>query len=68
MGPMSEDDFQAEQDMHILQEAERVAKDPTRMARAREVAKAKAEELNRFAKKTAPSADAEMTARGYRKL
>ncbi len=48
------DDFQAEQDMHTLAEADKIMNDSGRIERARDAAKRKQESITDFLQKTQP--------------
>ena len=48
------DDFQAEQDMHTLAEADKIMDSPGRIQAARDAAKRKQESMTNFLQKTQP--------------
>ena len=48
------DDFQAEQDMHTLAEADKIMNSPGRIHAARDAAKRKQESITDFLRKTQP--------------
>lgn len=51
---MAEDDFQAEQDMHTLAEADKIMESPGRILAARDAAMRKQQSISDFLKKTQP--------------
>lgn len=63
-----EDDFQAENDMYIIQSAKQIEQNPSRIAKAKAVAARKAQQLMEFANDGVDQSERETLGRGFRKL
>ena len=64
---MDEKEWQAEQDMRIMKEAEQIEMNPKRVANAKRLARKKANELMAFAEDRDDMDDAKMVMKGYTK-
>ena len=62
-----DDDFQAEDDMHALQQAEEVRRDPGRLSKARGKAREKIKDLRKVVSREGRSGET-MMRDGFRKL